>query len=111
SRFDDPQLYEVMRIVPITMRVVRYERSGWPGRPTIYVKGELSGTENEVRVWGKVEMVGEGDVRWSLFSSREGGDGTWVSEGVQLGGLGSATGVLGMWTGAEHEHMDPIGTF
>lgn len=40
---------------------------------------------------------------------REDDEGEWQSEGVQLGGLGSATGVLGMWTSAEHEHMDPLG--
>ena len=42
-------------------------------------------------------------------SEREDGDGEWQSEGVQLGGLGSATGVIGMWTGADHERMDPLG--
>lgn len=40
---------------------------------------------------------------------REDDEGEWQSEGVQLGGVGSATGVLGMWTSAEHEHMDPLG--
>ena len=33
----------------------------------------------------------------------------WVSEGVQVGGVASAMGVLGMWTGAQHERMDPLG--
>jgi len=43
-------------------------------------------------------------------SSREDGDGEWASEGVQLGGRGSAIGVIGMWTGAEHEPSDPLGS-
>jgi len=30
---------------------------------------------------------------------------------VQLGGRGSAMGVIGMWTGAEHEPSDPLGPF
>lgn len=34
----------------------------------------------------------------------------WVSEGIQVGGVASAMGVLGMWTGATHERMDPLGT-
>ena len=34
----------------------------------------------------------------------------WASEAVQLGGVGSALGSLGMWTGAYHEDGDPIGT-
>ncbi len=25
----------------------------------------------------------------------------WVTEGVQVGGIGSAAGILGLWTGAE----------
>ncbi|KAG1716772.1 hypothetical protein ID866_370 [Astraeus odoratus] len=28
----------------------------------------------------------------------------WCSEGVQLGGIASAAGVVGTWTGAYHEH-------
>jgi hypothetical protein len=43
-------------------------------------------------------------------SFREDGQGQWASEGVQLGGRGSAMGVIGMWTGAEHEPSDPLGT-
>ncbi len=34
----------------------------------------------------------------------------WASEAVQLGGVGSAMGSLGMWTGAFHEDGDPLGT-
>lgn len=33
----------------------------------------------------------------------------WVTEGVQVGGPGSAMGVLGFWTGSQHEKMDPLG--
>ena len=32
----------------------------------------------------------------------------WVSEGIQVGGVASAMGILGMWTGAQHERMDPL---
>ena len=32
-----------------------------------------------------------------------------MSEGVQVGGVASAMGVLGLWTGAQHERMDPLG--
>ena len=35
----------------------------------------------------------------------------WLSEGVQVGGVASAMGVLGLWTGAQHERMDPLGAF
>ena len=33
----------------------------------------------------------------------------WLSDGVQVGGVASAMGVLGLWTGAQHERMDPLG--
>jgi hypothetical protein len=33
----------------------------------------------------------------------------WVSEGIQIGNLGSAIGVMGMWTGAKHQRSDPLG--
>ena len=35
----------------------------------------------------------------------------WASESVQLGGVGSAMGALGMWTGAFHEDGDPLGRY
>ncbi|ETW76347.1 hypothetical protein HETIRDRAFT_411796 [Heterobasidion irregulare TC 32-1] len=106
-----------MRIIPLTLRITSYSAAPpeWPGRPTIHIEGGLAGQSNDLsdarRVHGKVEMVGNGDIRWSLCSEREDGDGEWQSEGVQLGGLGSATGVIGMWTGADHERMDPLGPF
>ncbi|VDB94895.1 unnamed protein product [Peniophora sp. CBMAI 1063] len=111
SRFTDPTLYEVMRIVPMTLRVAKYTRSAHPKRPTIHVAGTVAGAQAAHCVWGKVEVVGGGEIRWSLFTLREDGESAWQSDGVQLGGPGSAAGVLGMWTSAEHEHMDPLGPF
>lgn len=35
----------------------------------------------------------------------------WSTEGVQVGAVGSALGVLGLWTGAQHERTDPLGPF
>ncbi|KAH9167222.1 hypothetical protein EDB89DRAFT_1856688 [Lactarius sanguifluus] len=115
-RFSHPALYEVMRIIPLTLRISHYTRApaAWPGRPTIHVVGEChTATTPSVltRMRGTVEMTASGDVRWTLTSSREDGEGEWASEGVQLGGRGSAIGVIGMWTGAGHEPSDPLGPF
>jgi len=33
----------------------------------------------------------------------------WISEGVQVGAVGSGTGIVGMWTGVKHLIDDPIG--
>ncbi|KAI9439029.1 hypothetical protein H4582DRAFT_1813476 [Lactarius indigo] len=116
QRFSHPALYEVMRIIPLTLSISHYTcaPAAWPGRPTIHVVGEWHTTTTPpilTRVCGTVEMTASGDVRWTLTSSREDGDGEWVSEGVQLGGRGSAIGVIGMWTGAGHEPSDPLGPF
>jgi hypothetical protein len=82
---------------------------------------------------GTVSMIGDGAVRWSLvslisspslpdftkllttlqqISSRASeSPGEWSTEGVQIGGVGSALGVVGLWTGADHERTDPLGPF
>jgi len=33
----------------------------------------------------------------------------WLSEGVQVGSVGSGIGIVGLWTGAKHLIDDPIG--
>ncbi|KAH8981109.1 hypothetical protein EDB86DRAFT_2813211 [Lactarius hatsudake] len=116
QRFSHPALYEVMRIIPLTLRISHYTSApaAWPGRPTIHVVGEWhTATTPSVltRTRGTVETTASGDVRWTLTSSREDGEGEWANEGVQLGGRGSAIGVIGMWTGARHEPSDPLGPF
>jgi hypothetical protein len=106
--------------------------SSEPRLPVIHVEGEMAGLEQEpVRhVKGTVSMIDEGAVRWSLVrsflilisttqlinrqqtSSRSGETPPeWSTEGVQIGGVGSALGVIGLWTGAEHQRTDPLGPF
>ncbi|KAI9455120.1 hypothetical protein F5148DRAFT_984835, partial [Russula earlei] len=68
-----------------------------PGRPMIHVAGDWHPTATPpdlARARGTVEMVSSGDSRWTLISFREDGQGQWSSEGVQLGGLDSAMGVI-----------------
>ena len=55
-----------MRIVPMTLRVKRYTRSHIPGFPSIHVEGSSINTQTELQMWGKVEFVADGDIRWSL---------------------------------------------
>jgi hypothetical protein len=74
KRFSDPALYEVMRIIPLTLRITHYSRApaAWPGRPTIHVAGDwhtATAPPELARVRGKVEMVASGDVRWTLVRS------------------------------------------
>ncbi|KAI8976350.1 hypothetical protein BD414DRAFT_524606 [Trametes punicea] len=117
GEFEDPHLAEAVRIVAMRLRVKSYSPSnvaGYEHLPTIHVVGETTGASiagQPRQLRGTVGVIADGSVRWNLqFSSVEGGsEDEWVSEGVQLGGVASAMGVLGMWTGARHERMDPLG--
>ncbi|OBZ73031.1 hypothetical protein A0H81_07263 [Grifola frondosa] len=125
NEFDDPTLQEAILIVPLRLRVVGFSEPAvarYADRPTIHVEGEMGGAwweeqddgmEGDVRkVHGTVSVIADGSVRWCLYSSdEESDDDQWVSEGIQIGGVGSAIGVLGMWTGARHEEGDPLGAF
>ncbi|KAI0697143.1 hypothetical protein BC835DRAFT_1339253 [Cytidiella melzeri] len=49
-------------------------------------------------------------VRWSFVTTHDRSQ--WAAEGVQVGGIGSAMGVAGVWTVAVHEgDEDPAGPF
>lgn len=45
---------------------------------------------------GTVRQTPEGEIRWTTFSIFHGEE-RWRSEGIQVGGLQSARGVLGNW--------------
>ncbi|KAF8830184.1 hypothetical protein HHX47_DHR2000655 [Lentinula edodes] len=83
--------------------------------PIIHVVGEFRGSDvNESvarRARGTVRMIGDRAIRWNLISSEVSTPerDEWVMEGVQVGDIGSAMGIVGMWTGANHERGDPIG--
>ncbi|KZT00088.1 uncharacterized protein LAESUDRAFT_574256 [Laetiporus sulphureus 93-53] len=117
--FNDPQLTEAVRIVPMRLRVVSYSPSpiaAYPNRPIIQIAGETSGlttTGQPRKLKGAVRTLADGSVRWTvIFTGRKDGDpDEWTSEGVQIGGVTSAMGVLGIWTGAQHEKSDPLGPF
>ncbi|KAL1942277.1 hypothetical protein VTO73DRAFT_6341 [Trametes versicolor] len=116
GEFDDSRMGEAVRLVGMTLRVERYSPSLVPGYehlPTIHVVGQSDGASimgPPRRIHGTVGVIADGSVRWMLFSSVESAEvDEWVSEGVQVGGVGSAMGFLGMWTGAQHERMDPLG--
>ncbi|KAH9176997.1 hypothetical protein EDB89DRAFT_1937563 [Lactarius sanguifluus] len=61
-------------------------------------------------VRGTVCVMKDGNIRWSFVSIFKHHD-QWSSEGVQIGGVCSAAGVVGAWSGAHHEQGDPSGPF
>ncbi len=72
--------------------------------------GRLGRCALDARTWRLLFLLHFRRLICRQTSSREDGDGEWLSEGVQLGGRGSAIGVIGMWTSAEHEPSDPLGS-
>ncbi|PCH34560.1 hypothetical protein WOLCODRAFT_27282 [Wolfiporia cocos MD-104 SS10] len=115
SQFDETSLQEAVRIVPMRLRVASYSPSSvaaYPDRPTIHFEGETAGTSanNQVRkVRGSVSVIADGSVKWAI--KLEDSSLNWVSIGVQIGGPTTAMGVLGIWTGASHERVEPLGPF
>ncbi|TFY57653.1 hypothetical protein EVJ58_g6898, partial [Rhodofomes roseus] len=88
----------------------------FPDRPTLHIEGETAAngaTGTVRRLQGTVSVVKDGSVHWRivLLGLNEGEPTEWVTEGVQIGGQTSAMGVLGLWTGSQHERMDPLGPF
>ncbi|KAI0317999.1 hypothetical protein OF83DRAFT_1171490 [Amylostereum chailletii] len=85
-----------------------------PTHPPIKFTGTMGGfsafEKSDRGLRGSVRVVADGNVRWSFVSIYDNED-QWSSEGVQIGGPGSAAGVVGTWTGANHVDGDPTGPF
>jgi len=100
---------------------------------TIHLEGEIGGAGTRA-MWGTVSTCADGSIRWCMvrrtqppvrlpyvlnfpptsprqYSSTEDNpnEAEWLSEGVQVGSVGSGIGIVGMWTGAKHLIDDPIG--
>ncbi|KAG9314698.1 hypothetical protein JVU11DRAFT_5505 [Chiua virens] len=119
--FEDPHFSEATRLIELKLYLItsdavpkyytleRFPQSEDAMYPTLYFSGSSFGIHgNEATVVGSVYMCDDGVVRWRFVSVREGRM-QWSSEGVQLGGIASAMGIVGTWTGAHHERGDPAG--
>ncbi|CZT24157.1 uncharacterized protein RCC_09874 [Ramularia collo-cygni] len=60
------------------------------------------------RIRGTVRQTPEGEIRWTTFSIFHGEE-RWRSEGVQVGGVGSARGILGNWFDKDFDDHGPAG--
>ncbi|KAK4544385.1 hypothetical protein LTR36_004276 [Oleoguttula mirabilis] len=60
------------------------------------------------RIRGTVRQTPEGEIRWTTFSIFHGEE-RWRSEGIQVGGLRSARGVLGNWFDKDYDMHGPAG--
>ncbi|EGO59946.1 hypothetical protein NEUTE1DRAFT_38488 [Neurospora tetrasperma FGSC 2508] len=60
------------------------------------------------QVVGVVQMTPEGEVRWTTSSLYDGEE-RWRSEGIQIGGVKSARGVVGNWFDKDYNPHGPCG--
>ncbi|KAK1779090.1 hypothetical protein QBC45DRAFT_466177 [Copromyces sp. CBS 386.78] len=83
--------------------------------PIVHWKGyarSFDGSPGEARLtWGLrgiVRMTPEGEVRWTTSSLYDGEE-RWRSEGIQIGGIKSARGVIGNWFDKDYNPHGPCG--
>ncbi|KAF9066455.1 hypothetical protein BDP27DRAFT_1227533 [Rhodocollybia butyracea] len=99
---------EMFRSMQVTFQVTNIkEDPKHPGRPQIYFVGVV-GEPSATTMNGYVCMTDDNQIRWH-FVSGEQGQAIWSSEGIQIGGVRSAYGVLGSWTTVFHDDDDPVG--
>ncbi|KAG2370238.1 hypothetical protein BDR07DRAFT_1476235 [Suillus spraguei] len=121
--FDTPNFEEAARLIELNLMLIdaqavpevyildRFPDSPYKHYPNLYFTGSSWGIQgNEATVVGSVAMSEGGVVRWR-FASITNSQIQWSSEGVQVGGIASAFGVIGTWTGIHHDHGDPVGPF
>ncbi|TRM65973.1 hypothetical protein BD626DRAFT_486382 [Schizophyllum amplum] len=126
SFFDRPAFREAVRLLSVDIRIIECEEleaempefigvydeppPDFP-YPPIYFEGHSETADGgHLHLEGCVMMGIDGTVRWYFVSSL-GGEYQWSSRGVQIGGIGSATGVVGVWTTTTHEAGDPAGPY
>lgn len=57
---------------------------------------------------GTVRQTPSGEIRWTTFSIFHGEE-RWRSEGIQVGGLRAARGILGSWFDKDYDRHGPAG--
>lgn len=96
---------QATRLLLLRMRVAKVEPPGdgdHPDHPVTYFQGfsrALDGSWDDnadADIRGTVRVTPEGEVRWTSYSFFQGEE-RWGSEGVQVGGIRSARGVVGNW--------------
>jgi len=112
----DPQFSEAVHVLSVSMRLTEIGDAStclpaFPNRPRLSIAGDTTynGTEMS-KLEGYVSMTPEGAIRWDFQVSLD-GQPRWSSVGIQVGEAGSANGVIGIWTGIDHEPQDPAGPF
>ncbi|OCT49761.1 F-box domain cyclin-like protein [Cladophialophora carrionii] len=111
---------EAFRLIKLQLQVTRVEdqdgldEHGKPLLPVVYFEGTSRSTfmawdpNANSRIRGTVQATAAGAIRWTSFSIFHGEE-RWRSEGVQIGGLKSARGILGNWFDKDYDAHGPAG--
>ncbi|THH32406.1 hypothetical protein EUX98_g1752 [Antrodiella citrinella] len=103
--FEDPSFSEVFRTMHVKVKLTSTEHDPeHPTRPKIYWQGNIGGSH---MMSGWVKVTPDNCIRWH-FESGEQGLPMWSSQAVQIGGVRSSFGVLGVWTTVLHDAHDPV---
>ncbi|KAK7218511.1 hypothetical protein V2G26_006514 [Clonostachys chloroleuca] len=108
---------EATRLILMDLEVTRIEPPG-PNDdrefPVVHFKGVSRSFDTDFiedvhsTLSGSVRMTEEGEVKWSSVSAFDGQE-RWRSEGVQIGGVQSARGVVGTWFDSDYDIHGPVG--
>ncbi|KAH9080329.1 hypothetical protein EDB83DRAFT_2513237 [Lactarius deliciosus] len=106
SIFQDLRFRDTFRVLPVYFRVIGFEEDPeHPTRPRLFFAGEVRDGQTMI---GRTEMTPDEHLRWKWVCGK-GGQAVWSCDGVQVGGVRSSYGVLGIWTTVFHDHHDPVG--
>ncbi|PVH88883.1 hypothetical protein DL98DRAFT_445923 [Cadophora sp. DSE1049] len=111
------QTTEAIRLITMELKVTHSEPPGpddGQEHPVVYFEGVSRSLHSawdanaNSNIRGNVRMTKEGEVRWQSISVYNGEE-RWRSEGIQVGGIQSARGVLGHWFDKDHDVHGPAG--
>ncbi|KAF9066053.1 hypothetical protein BDP27DRAFT_1424201 [Rhodocollybia butyracea] len=124
--FHDSRFREATRLIEVKLHLVskselvfheppRYGNVN-PRYPMLCFSGTSCGANgHEAKVEGHVRIGIDGSIRWTFYDLMQGSvhnnSTLWCSQGVQLGGIASAAGIVGSWSTSVHDQGDPVGPF
>ncbi|KAF8167815.1 hypothetical protein B0H34DRAFT_683143 [Crassisporium funariophilum] len=120
--FKDPRFREATRLLEMKLHIIpaqqmRFHRSvdlrtnkSSTHAPLCFTGVSKGVNGNEATLEGLVTMGKDGTARWRfiiIYADHP----QWSGNGVQIGGIGNAMGVVGIWTTIHHDQDDPFGPF
>ncbi|KAL9604646.1 MAG: hypothetical protein Q9219_000366 [cf. Caloplaca sp. 3 TL-2023] len=108
---------EAIRFIVVNLHVASIQAPGEnDGKelPVVHFNGESTSALPPVdpnansKIRGTVRLTPKGDVRWTTLSVFHGEE-RWRSEGIQIGGVQAARGVVGFWFDKDFDPYGPAG--